>query len=110
MTRPRFTSKFTDIRNAVLGFVLRPFNWFSPTTQFLIGFVLLVAVTTMLLAKAPLNRSLIGLVALVIAGFLIAWRFVEYRSSSVNFAISKKRAFALVGSAIVVQTAVVRLG
>ena len=71
---------------------------------------MLVAVTTMLLAKAPLNRSLIGLVVLVIAGFLIAWRFVEYRSSSVNFAISKKRAFALVGSAIVVQTAVVRLG
>ena len=110
MTRPRFTSKFTDARNAVLGFVLRPFNWFSPTTQFLIGFLLLVAVTTMLLAKAPLNRGLIGLVVLVIAGFLIAWRFVEYRSSSVNFAISKRRAFALVGSAILVQTAVVRLG
>src|SRR6266849_1545338 len=110
MTRPLFTSKLTDVRNAVLGLVLRPCNWFSPASQFLIGFVLLVASTTLLLARFPFNRSTIGLLVLVTAGFMIAWRFVEYRSSSVNFAISKKRAFALVGSAIVVPTAVVRLG
>jgi len=110
MTRPLFTSKVTDVRNAVLGVVLRPYNWFSPASQFLIGFVLLVAITTLLLARFPFNRTSIGLLVLVIAGFMIAWRFVEYQSSSVNFAIPKKRAFALVGSAIVVQTAVVRLG
>ena len=72
--------------------------------------MLLVVITTLLLARFPFNRSTIGLLVLVIAGFLISWRFVEYRSSAINFAISKKRAFALVGSAIVVQTAVIRLG
>lgn len=110
MTRPRFTSKFTDARNAVLGVILRPFNWLSPTAQFIVGFVLLVAITTLLLAKPVFSRSTAGLFVLVIAGFMIAWRFVEYRSSSINLAISTRRTFALVGSAIIVQTAVVRLG
>src|SRR5438874_6759261 len=110
MTRPRFTSKFTDARNAVLGVILRPFNWLSPTTQFIVGFVLMVTITTLLLAKPVLSRGTVGLFVLVIAGFMIAWRFVEYRSSSINLAISTRRTFALVGSAIIVQTAVVRLG
>src|SRR5438128_3034525 len=108
--RPRFTSKLTDARNAVLGIVLRPFRWFSSTTQFVIGFAVMVGITTLLLTKAPFDRSLIGLLVLVIAGYLIAWRFVEYRSSSITLSISKGRAFALVGSAIIVQTAVARLG
>ena len=110
MTRLRFTSKFTDARNAVLGVILRPFNWLSPTTQFIVGFILMVTITTLLLAKPVLSLRTVGLFVLVIAGFMIAWRFVEYRSSSINLAISTRRAFALVGSAIIVQTAVVRLG
>ncbi len=110
MTRLRFTSKFTDARNAVLGVILRPFNWLSPTAQFIVGFVLMVTITTLLLAKPVLGLRTVGLFVLVIAGFMIAWRFVEYRSSSINLAISTRRSFALVGSAIIVQTAVVRLG
>src|SRR6266705_3472248 len=110
MTRLRFTSKFTDARNAVLGVILRPFNWLSPTAQFIVGFVLMVTITTLLLAKPGLGLRTVGLFVLVIAGFMIAWRFGAYRSSSINLAISTRRAFALVGSAIIVQTAVVRLG
>jgi cyclic-di-AMP phosphodiesterase PgpH len=108
--RPRFSSKLTQARNAVLGIVLRPFCWFSPTTQFVIGFVGMVAVTTLLLTRLPLSRGIIGLLVLVVAGYLIAWRFVEYRSSSITLSLSKSRAFALVGSAIIVQTAIARLG
>jgi cyclic-di-AMP phosphodiesterase PgpH len=110
--RPRFTSKLSKVRDAVLGTVLRPLRWFSPTTQFIIGFTLLVAITTLLLSRSPLdfNRKLIGLLVLVIAGYLIVWRFVEHRSSSVKLAIPKRRAFALAGVSIMVQTAVVRLG
>jgi putative nucleotidyltransferase with HDIG domain len=110
--RPRFTSKLSKARNAALGTALRPLRWFSPTTQFIIGFALLVAITTLLLSRSPfdLNRNLIGLCVLVIAGYLIVWRFVEHRSSSITLAIPKRRAFALVGVSIMVQTGVVRLG
>ncbi len=94
----------------MLGVILRPFNRLSPTTQFIVGFILMVTITTLLLAKPVLSRGTVGLFVLVIAGFMIAWRFVEYRSSSINLAISTRRTFALVGSAIIVQTAVVRLG
>lgn len=50
--RPRFTSPFDRARDAVLGFVVRPYKWFSPTTQFLIGFGFLVVVTTFLLTNS----------------------------------------------------------
>ena len=108
--RPRFTSKLTKARNAVLGVVLRPFRWFSPSTQLVIGFATLVLATTLLLTRWPLNLNSIAIFVLVMASYFIVWRFVDYRSSAVDLFISKRRAFALVGSAIVVETAVMRLG
>jgi len=108
--RPRFTSRLTRVRNAVLGVILRPFRLFSPVAQFVIGFTLLVIVTTLLLSKYPVNRSSIGLLVVVGASYLIVWRFVDYHGTKVSLPISKRRAFAFVGSAIVVETAVMRLG
>lgn len=108
--RPHFTSKVTTVRNAVLATVLWPVRWLSPTIQFVLGFAVLVGITTLLLAHFPFGRSVFGLLGLVIAGYLIVWRFVEYRSTSKTLAIPKRRAFALVGASIMVQSGVLRLG
>ncbi len=108
--RPKFTSRLTRVRNAVLGIVLRPFRWFSPTTQLALGFTFLVVVTTLLLISWPLTLKSMGIFALVLASYFVLWRFVESRAADVDLSISKRRAFALVGSAIVVETAVMRLG
>jgi len=110
--RPRITSRLGQTRNAVLGMLLRPFRWFSPTVQLIIGFTSLVVFTTLLLASWPLKPGLssIGLLVLVLAGYLIVWRFVDYRAGAFDLSISKRRAFALVGSAVMVETALMRLG
>ena len=108
--RPRFTSKLTRVRNAVLGVVLRPFRWFSATTQLVFGFTLMVVVTTLMLSKWPLTLNSLGLFVLVLASYFVVWRFVESREAAMDLSISKRRAFALVGSAIVFETAVMRLG
>src|SRR6266550_4709269 len=108
--RPRLTSRLTRVRNAVLGVVLRPFRWFSPATQLALGFTLLVVVTTLLLTKWPLTLKTLGLFGLVLASYFVLWRFVESRQADVDLSISKRRAFALVGSAILFETAVMRLG
>ena len=108
--RARFTSRLTRVRNAVLGVVLRPFRWFSPATQLALGFTFLVVVTSLLLTRWPLTLKSLGLFALVLASYFVLWRFVESRESDVDLSISKRRAFALVGSAIVVEVAVMRLG
>ncbi len=108
--RPRFTSRLTRVRNAVLGVVLRPLQWFSPATQLAFGFTFMVLFTTLLLSKWPLTLNSVGLLVLVLASYFVVWRFVESREASVNLAISKRRAFALIGSAIVFETAVMRLG
>ncbi len=108
--RPRFTTKLTRVRNAVLGVVLRPFRWFSPGAQLAIGFTLLVILTTLLLTRWPLTTKSIGLFILVLASYFVVWRFVESREANVDLSISKRRAFALVGSAIMVETAVMRVG
>jgi cyclic-di-AMP phosphodiesterase PgpH len=94
----------------VLGVVLRPFRWFSPATQLALGFTFLAIVTTLLLTRWPLSLKSLGLFALVLASYFVLWRFVESRESDVDLSISKRRAFALVGSAIVVEAAVMRLG
>jgi len=119
--RPRLTSPLASMRDAVLGVLLRPFRRLSPTAQFVIGFSFLVAMTTLLLVH-PLavsntselyKRSLqrvIGLVVLIAATYAIAWKFTEHRAGNVALALSNKRAFALVGSAVVVQTMIMRLG
>ena len=49
--RPRFTTPLADARKAVLRAVVRPFKWFRPTTRFVIGFITLTLLTTLMLAK-----------------------------------------------------------
>jgi putative nucleotidyltransferase with HDIG domain len=56
----------------------------------------------------PLH-NLIGLLLIVMAIYWIAWKFIAHRSAGA-LALSKRKAFALVGSAIVVQTALMRVG
>src|SRR5690349_8981796 len=53
--------------------------------------------------------NLLGLLVVVIAVYWAAWKFAEHRRSSA-LSISKQKAFALLGSAILVQTALMRVG
>lgn len=109
-SRPRVISRFTNFRNRVLRLALRPFRWFSPLTQVILGFVVLTALTTLLLAHWPITSQGVGVLAVTLAAYFIVWRAVEYRTQRVEIFISRRRAFALVGSAIVVETALIRLG
>ncbi|HKP45704.1 MAG TPA: hypothetical protein VJT50_03830, partial [Pyrinomonadaceae bacterium] len=43
--RPRFTTRFTRIRDLTLDYLMRPLNKFRPRTRFFIGFVTLVIFT-----------------------------------------------------------------
>ena len=77
-------------------------------------------VTTTMLAQFAAIRSaghsgrpwhyLVGLLLIVFAIYWSVWKFTEHRSSGAVLALSKRRAFALVGSAIVVETALMRVG
>ena len=51
-----------------------------------------------------------GLLFVVIGVYWAAWKFAEHRSGSSALSLSKQKAFALVGSAILVQTALMRVG
>jgi cyclic-di-AMP phosphodiesterase PgpH len=51
-----------------------------------------------------------GLLVIVLAVYWTVWKFTEHRTASSALSLSKRRAFALVGSAIVVQTALMRAG
>lgn len=53
---------------------------------------------------------LVGLLLIVSAIYWSVWKFTEHRSSGAMLALSKRKAFALVGSAIVVETALMRVG
>ena len=55
-------------------------------------------------------QNLVGLLLVVIAIYWAAWKFTEHRSSSNSVTLSKHTAFALVGSALVVQTALMKVG
>jgi putative nucleotidyltransferase with HDIG domain len=55
-------------------------------------------------------HNLIGLLVIVFAVYWSVWKFTEHRSTASVLSLSKRRAFALVGSAIVVQTALMRIG
>ncbi|HEY6804301.1 MAG TPA: HDIG domain-containing metalloprotein [Pyrinomonadaceae bacterium] len=55
-------------------------------------------------------QNLIGLLLVVIAIYWAAWKFTEHRSSSSSVMLSKHKAFALVGSAILVETALMKVG
>src|SRR5436190_1440580 len=106
--RPRFTTKIDRIRNVILGVLLRPLRWFSPTTQLIIGFAGLSALTTLVLSWWPFTLRTIVVFLLVSASYFLVWRFVRYRSSAVDLLTSRERAFALVGSAILFQSAIIR--
>jgi len=56
--RPSFTTPLLAARNAVLQAIARPFKWFRPTTRFIICFIFLTLITTLLLAQAPSQSSL----------------------------------------------------
>jgi len=55
-------------------------------------------------------RHLLGLVVIVFAVYWAVWKFTEHRSIASAISLSKTRAFALVGSAIVMETAFMRVG
>jgi putative nucleotidyltransferase with HDIG domain len=55
-------------------------------------------------------ENLLGLVLIVFAVYWVVWKFTEHRSTVSALSLSKTRAFALVGSAIVVETALMRIG
>src|SRR5207253_1291447 len=74
-----------------------------------IGFAVLSLATTIVLARWPLTYRVIAILAIVSAVYFMAWQFVQYRATSVDLLISSQRAFALMGSAIFFETAVVRL-
>jgi len=60
-------------------------------------------------AGRPWQR-LVGLLLIVTALFWVAWKFTEHRSTKFTLKLSAERTFALIGSAIVVQTVLVRIG
>ncbi len=53
---------------------------------------------------------LLGLLMVVGAVYWAAWKFTEHRSTTAALSLSGREAFALVGSAIVVETALMRVG
>lgn len=55
-------------------------------------------------------HNLIGLFVIVIAVYWAAWKFTEHRSSGSALALGKHRAFALVGSALLVETTLMKVG
>ena len=55
-------------------------------------------------------HNFFGLLLVVIAVYWVAWKFTEHRSGSNLLGLSKHKAFALVGSALLVQTALMKVG
>lgn len=55
-------------------------------------------------------HHLFGLFFIVGALFCVVWKFIEHRSSSASLSLSKTRVFALIGSIVIVQTILLRMG
>jgi putative nucleotidyltransferase with HDIG domain len=55
-------------------------------------------------------HNFFGLLLIVIAVYWVAWKFAEHRSGGSPVSLTQHKAFALVGSAILVQTALMRVG
>lgn len=55
-------------------------------------------------------NQLFGLLFIVAALYWIVWKFIEHRSTSVTLTLSVRKAFALIGSAVIVQTILIRVG
>ncbi|HKQ99903.1 MAG TPA: HDIG domain-containing protein [Pyrinomonadaceae bacterium] len=55
-------------------------------------------------------NQLFGLLFLVAALYWLAWKFIEHRTTAITLSLSPRKAFALVGSAVIVQTILARVG
>jgi putative nucleotidyltransferase with HDIG domain len=55
-------------------------------------------------------QNLVGLLLIVVAVYWAAWKFTEHRSTAGSMTLDKHKAFALVSSAILVQTALMKVG
>ena len=55
-------------------------------------------------------NQLFGLLFLVGALYWLAWKFIEHRTTSISLMLSPRRAFTLVGSAILFQAILIRVG
>jgi cyclic-di-AMP phosphodiesterase PgpH len=55
-------------------------------------------------------QNFFGLLLIVAAVYWAAWKFAEHRSGGSALSLSRHKAFALVGSAILVQTALMKIG
>jgi putative nucleotidyltransferase with HDIG domain len=55
-------------------------------------------------------NQLFGLLFIVAALYWLAWKFIEHRSTAITLSLSTRKAFALVGSAVIVQTILARVG
>jgi len=55
-------------------------------------------------------HNFFGLLLVVIGVYWAAWKFAEHRSTGSALSLGKHKAFALVGSAILVQTALMKIG
>ena len=55
-------------------------------------------------------QNFFGLLLIVAAVYWAAWKFAEHRSGGSALSLGKHKAFALVGSAILVQTALMKIG
>ncbi len=55
-------------------------------------------------------QNFFGLLFVVIGVYWAAWKFAEHRSGGSTLSLSKHKAFALVASAILVQTALMKIG
>src|ERR1044071_5503815 len=55
-------------------------------------------------------NQLFGLLFIVAALYWLPWKFIEHRSTAVTLSLPTRKAFALVGSAVIVQTILARVG
>jgi cyclic-di-AMP phosphodiesterase PgpH len=55
-------------------------------------------------------HNFFGLLLVVVGVYWGAWKFAEHRSAGSSLSLGKHKAFALVGSAILVQTALMKIG
>jgi cyclic-di-AMP phosphodiesterase PgpH len=55
-------------------------------------------------------HNFFGLLLVVIGVYWAAWKFAEHRGTGSSLSLGKHKAFALVGSAILVQTALMKIG
>ena len=55
-------------------------------------------------------QNFFGLLLVVVAVYWAAWKFAEHRTTSSALSLGKHKAFALVGSAILIQTALMKVG